>query len=205
MRLPLAALTTLAFLSSPVLAEDTPVAGSVDPLAPVMLKIAGGETGNDPNAYRALYGGGHFGFPQWPGRPGPAGVSHAAGKYQFQPGTWKLAATEYMAAGNPAPDFGNDADQEAVGRFWAQRTYRKNTGRDLVDDASKGEVDYSALASEWSSLGRRSGKSLARRPVRTAAEAASAPVASPATSSNWNVFAEGEDGGQSFLITGKHQ
>jgi len=155
MRLPLAALTTLAFLSSPVLAEDTPVAGSVDPLAPVMLKIAGGETGNDPNAYRALYGGGHFGFPQWSGRPGPAGISHAAGKYQFQPGTWKLAATEYVAAGNPVPDFRNDADQEAVGRFWAQRTYRKNTGRDLVDDASKDSVDYSALSGEWSSLRHR--------------------------------------------------
>jgi hypothetical protein len=32
------------------------------------------------------------GFPQWSGRQGPAGISHAAGKYQFQPGTWAEGA-----------------------------------------------------------------------------------------------------------------
>jgi hypothetical protein len=30
-----------------------------------------------------------YGFPQWPGKMGPAGMSHAAGAYQFQPGTWR--------------------------------------------------------------------------------------------------------------------
>jgi hypothetical protein len=33
------------------------------------------------------------GFPQWPGRPGPRGQSHAAGLYQFEPGTWDPVAT----------------------------------------------------------------------------------------------------------------
>jgi hypothetical protein len=34
-----------------------------------------------------------YGFPIWSGKVGPAGVSHAAGAYQFQPGTWaKYAA-----------------------------------------------------------------------------------------------------------------
>ena len=30
-----------------------------------------------------------YGFPKWPGKMGPAGMSHAAGAYQFQPGTWR--------------------------------------------------------------------------------------------------------------------
>jgi len=152
-RLSLVVLTTFVAGAASAYGAEAPAA-SQDPLAPVMAKIALGETGNDPDAYRALYGGGHFGFPQWEGRAGPAGISHAAGKYEFQPGTWKLAATEYIAAGNPAPDFAVPADQEAVARFWARRTYKKNTGRDLVDDAAKGTVNYSALAGEWSSLGR---------------------------------------------------
>ncbi len=204
MSLPLIALTTFAVISVPVIAAEVPPTSSQDLLAPVMAVIAGGETGADPNAYRALYGGGHFGFPQWEGRAGPAGISHAAGKYQFQPGTWKLAATEYISAGNPVPDFRNDADQEAVGRFWAQRTYKKNTGRNLVDDAAKGAVDYSALAGEWSSL-RSSRKPFApKRAPKTAVIASQ--VEPPAAAGKWNVFADGaEDAGQSFLITGRSQ
>lgn len=34
------------------------------------------------------------GFPIWEGRQGPAGISHAAGLYQFQPGTWRPIARE---------------------------------------------------------------------------------------------------------------
>ena len=32
------------------------------------------------------------GFPQWPGKMGPSGISHAAGGYQFEPGTWNQYA-----------------------------------------------------------------------------------------------------------------
>ncbi len=202
MSLPLIALTTFVALSVPAVAADAP-ASSQDPLGPVMAVIAGGETGTDPNAYRALYGGGHFGFPQWEGRAGPAGISHAAGKYQFQPRTWKIAATEYVAAGNPVPDFRNDADQEAVGRFWAERTYKKNTGRNLIDDATKGSVDYSALAGEWSSLRIRKPFAPKRAP-KTAVIASH--VDPPVAAGKWNVFADGGEGaGQSFLITGQNQ
>lgn len=35
-----------------------------------------------------------YGFPQWPGAIGPQGRSHAAGAYQFQPGTWGPAAAK---------------------------------------------------------------------------------------------------------------
>ncbi len=202
MSLPLIALA-FTVISVPVIAAEVPVS-SQDPLGPVMAVIAGGETGADPNAYRALYGGGHFGFPQWEGRAGPAGISHAAGKYQFQPGTWKIAATEYISAGNPVPDFRNDADQESVGRFWAQRTYKKSTGRNLVDDATKGSVDYSALAGEWSSLRIR--KPFAPKRAPKTAVGAPLPVDSPASAGKWNVFADGGEGaGQSFLIVGQNQ
>jgi hypothetical protein len=33
-----------------------------------------------------------FGFPIWDGKPGPQGISHAAGAYQFEPGTWETYA-----------------------------------------------------------------------------------------------------------------
>ena len=33
-----------------------------------------------------------YGFPQWAGKMGPAGISHAAGGYQFEPATWDPAA-----------------------------------------------------------------------------------------------------------------
>lgn len=44
-----------------------------------------------------------YGFPIWDGRPGPQGVSHAAGLYQIQPGTWrpyaeKLGVTDFSPA-----------------------------------------------------------------------------------------------------------
>jgi hypothetical protein len=34
------------------------------------------------------------GLPQWEGRMGPKGISHAAGLFQFQPGTWRPIARE---------------------------------------------------------------------------------------------------------------
>jgi hypothetical protein len=60
--------------------------------------IVASESGGNPNVG---YGGVDLsnaprdpetGFPQWSGRMGPAGISHAAGKYQFQPATWAEGA-----------------------------------------------------------------------------------------------------------------
>jgi len=72
---------------------------------------AGGDVGSDPSETDIIgresggkpyvgYGGvdlsnkplNQFGFPIWEGRMGPAGISHAAGLYQFQPGTWATYA-----------------------------------------------------------------------------------------------------------------
>lgn len=44
-----------------------------------------------------------YGFPIWAGKMGPAGISHAAGAYQFQPATWEryakpLGVTDFSAA-----------------------------------------------------------------------------------------------------------
>ena len=118
-----------------------------------MARIYQGESGGDPTK---LYGGGNFGFPNWSGRMGPAGISHAAGLAQDQPGTWHDAATGWMAANpdQPAPDFNKPADQDKVNRFLATKTYHEKTGRDLISDAQAGNVDYSALAGQWPSLAK---------------------------------------------------
>jgi hypothetical protein len=133
-------------------ATPIPTDNADDPLAPVMARIAKGETGGNPDPYTAKYGGGNFGFPDWEGRPGPAGISHAAGKLQWQPATWNAAAKDMVAQGLPAPDFKNPADQERAGRFWAVKTYHDKTGRNLIEDAKNNRVDYSALAGQWPSL-----------------------------------------------------
>jgi muramidase (phage lysozyme) len=58
----------------------------------LLTALAGGEA----SGWNELCGGGTFHdyskFPDWPGRPGPAGISHSAGYFQFQPGTWKDVA-----------------------------------------------------------------------------------------------------------------
>jgi hypothetical protein len=140
--------------SAPLASASAPSANpqqGADPLAPVMARIYQGESGGNPNA---LYGGGNFGFPNWAGRMGPAGISHAAGLAQDQPGTWHDAVVGWMAAnpGQPAPNFNNPKDQDKVNRFLAVKTYYEKTGRDLISDARAGKVDYSALAGLWPSL-----------------------------------------------------
>lgn len=112
-----------------------------------MAKIASGESGGDYNA--------RYGFPDLPGAPGPQGESHALGKYQFEPGTWKQAASAYHAAhpGAPAPSFNNPVDQDRVARGWAIRTYGVDkNGHTLPEAAAAGTVDYARLAGQWPSL-----------------------------------------------------
>lgn len=144
--------------SAPQAPPPQPQAPADDPLAPVMAKIAGGESGGSPDPYTARYG-----FPQQPGAAGPAGISHAAGKYQFEPGTWVQTSREMVAQGQPAPNFANPADQERVARFLAQKTYKQNTGRDLASDAAAGKVDYPALSGQWPSLKQTAGRDLVER------------------------------------------
>lgn len=89
-----------------------------------------------------------YGFPQWSGKMGPAGISHAAGAYQFQPGTWKTVASKYGL------NFQNNADQDAGAWYLAQETYANKTGRSLDADLDTGYLSQlqSALKSTWTSV-----------------------------------------------------
>ena len=86
------------------LPQDPKVAGPL---------IKGKESGGNYNAGYAPPGQapvdlshaplGSDGFPQWAGNQGPAGISHAAGAYQFEPATWRrYAATLGITDFSPA-------------------------------------------------------------------------------------------------------
>ena len=86
----------------------------------------------DPRDYNELVGGGRFDgfdhFPIWQGRQFPTGISHAAGRYQFQPRTWAEVAGELGLK-----DF-SPASQDAGAWYLAARVYRRVTRRDLEQD-----------------------------------------------------------------------
>jgi muramidase (phage lysozyme) len=125
--------------------------------------IARGES--DPTAkaegispYYILYGGGSFGgfperlgyagFPEWEGKDN----SHAAGRYQFEPATWKgiLPWFGYTAS----PNFRNPDDQDWGAWFLAQQDYGARTGRELISDLAQGRIDNvgGILRPTWTSM-----------------------------------------------------
>lgn len=114
--------------------------------------LALGETGNSSYAATEGFGGANlensptnqYGFPQWEG----SGTTHAAGIFQFQPGTWDSLASQFNL------NFGNVSDQEAGGWYLAQQAYQGKTGRSLYDDLSSGNLGSvnSALQSIWPSV-----------------------------------------------------
>ena len=115
--------------------------------------LALGETGNSPNAATLGTGGVDLsgattdasGFPLWQG----TGNSHAAGIFQFQPGTWAPLASTYGL------NFSNPADQEAGAWILAQQTYANATGGNLEADLqtpSKFTQIQNALRSVWPSV-----------------------------------------------------
>lgn len=112
-------------------------------------RIAAGESRGD---YSVLYGGGHFSgsqFPEWSGRAGPAGPSHAAGKYQFEPGTWR-SVSQSLGLTDFSPE-----SQEKGAWYLAQSDYRARTGRDLVQDLkdpNRQQQIFQALTPTWTSL-----------------------------------------------------
>lgn len=85
-----------------------------------------------------------YGFPIW----GGFGNSHAAGAYQFQPGTWDKYAKDYNL------QFQNPGDQNAGAWYLAQDTYKQKTGGDLASDLKAGKYTsiQSALAAVWPSV-----------------------------------------------------
>lgn len=112
------------------------MSGNIDAFLQV-IKI-----GESNDNYRALLGGGNFSsFSDHPvytdGFKG-VGNSHAAGAYQFQPGTWKDAQT---ALG--LPDF-SPASQDAAAVYLIRR-------RGAYDDITMGRIDVAVgkLAGEW--------------------------------------------------------
>ena len=85
-----------------------------------------------------------YGFPQWSG----FGSSHAAGEYQFQPGTWDPLASTYGL------NFSNPQDQSAGAWYEAQQVYQQKTGGSLMDALSSGNYAsvQQALAGTWPSV-----------------------------------------------------
>ena len=106
--------------------------------------------------YGTLYGGGSMkgmdrdetGFPIWSGKDN----SHAAGRYQFEPATWKEEYTKLGLTGGMTPE-----NQDAAAWDLAQTRYKSVTGRDLSADLTngdKGSQISDALHGTWTSLGK---------------------------------------------------
>lgn len=123
-----------------------------------------GETGRTPWAAIEGVGGTNlssyatdqYGFPQW----GGYGDSHAAGAYQFQPGTWDEIASKFGL------NFQNPQDQTEGAWYYAQQTYAAKTGGSLQAALDAGDYTsvQNALKSAWPSVtgnGATGGKTLA--------------------------------------------
>lgn len=125
-----------------------------DPTQSAFLSaLALGESGGSPDAYSVGVGGhslsgasvDQYGFPQWQGQ----GNSHAAGAFQFEPGTWDAIAAQYGL------NFSNPADQNAGAWYLAEQTYSNATGGQSLETALQNK-DYTgiqnALRSVWPSV-----------------------------------------------------
>lgn len=124
-----------------------------DPLQQSFLgALAQGESGGFSAPQSVGYGGsdlsGHatdaYGFPQWSG----VGNTHAAGTYQFQPGTWGEVASQHNL------NFQNPQDQDAGAWYYAQDRYAQATGGSLSDALAAGQYSsvQDALKEEWPSV-----------------------------------------------------
>ena len=117
-----------------------------------LAALAQGETGGSTFASTEGVGGSNlagdavdqYGFPQWEGE----GNSHAAGTYQFQPGTWDTIASEFNL------NFSSASDQSAGAWYLAEQTYQQQTGGSLESALQSGDYSsiQSALASVWPSV-----------------------------------------------------
>ena len=125
--------------------------------------LAIGESGPRPD-YTILYGGAHFlpttpsrqgyyDFPLWPGQDN----SHAAGRYQFEPATWK-DVVERLDLGHTIKSFRNPDDQDLGAWLLAQDDFHRKGGANLLTELRGGSDDDLAnvattLKSTWTSLG----------------------------------------------------
>lgn len=116
-----------------------------------LAALAKGESGGVTGAATVGTGGKNlsgyavdqYGFPQWEGQ----GDSHAAGIFQFQPGTWSEIASKYGL------NFANPQDQAQGAWYLAQERYAAKTGHELDADLDKGAFSsiQSALQGTWTS------------------------------------------------------
>ncbi len=107
--------------------------------------------------YVILYGGGSFeglpdragynGFPDWPGKDN----SHAAGRYQFQPATWRGIVLRFKPG---IPNFRDPGDQDWGAWFLAQSDYGMRTGHPLYQALKAGQTGDvgDVLQPTWTSM-----------------------------------------------------
>jgi muramidase (phage lysozyme) len=126
-----------AFLDAVAVGESDPSARH-EGISPYFILYAGGSFEALPDRE------GYFGFPYWPGLDN----SHAAGRYQFEPATWKGIAETFPGG---TPNFRDSGDQDWGAWFLAQANYRVEP---LLAALQAGRTlgIAAALKSTWTSL-----------------------------------------------------
>ena len=135
-----AATARRAFLDALAEGEST-VLAAAEGISPYFILCGGGSFEHLP--------GDAIGFPIWDGLQGPWGVSHAAGRWQFEPET---AHAQFAKLG--LKSFRDPASQDAAAWDLACTVYHDRTGRVLPDDllASRLNLVATVLQSTWTSL-----------------------------------------------------
>lgn len=156
-----------AFLDALAVGESDPVAKR-EGISPYFILLGGGSFEHLP--------GDATGFPIWAGLHGSWGVSHAAGRYQFQPGTWAS-----MAARLGLTNFRDPAQQDAAAWDLATSVYSHVAARDLLSDLTSDMLDLvaSALQSTWTSLNPNTFPTRYRMAL-SSSEAPPVPIVAPA-------------------------
>jgi muramidase (phage lysozyme) len=131
------------------------------------------------SGYNKLCGGGTFSdfskFPEWDGVHVDGVLSHAAGRYQFEPATWHEEAVRLGLS-----DF-SASSQDAAGWSLAVRTYHARTNRELAADLAAGHFGdvAPALHATWPSLSPETFPARFRQAL-AALQSASTPTPAPA-------------------------
>ncbi len=131
--------------------QITPIAATdfSAPIQAFLIALSYGESEHDADSYTELCGGDHFDgfatFPDWQGIGDP--ISHAAGRYQFEPATWRE-----MAGRLGLTDFSPTSQDHAAWGL-ASEVYQR-TGRILLDDLHRDDLAgiAAALRSTWTSV-----------------------------------------------------
>jgi muramidase (phage lysozyme) len=119
------------------------------------LAVGESSASDDDAAYSILFGGGHFeappwpeGFPQWSGRVYNGWMTHAAGRYQDEPQTWRQQQEKLGL-----PDFSPESQDKANWDL-AETVYHARTSKQLLAQLVAKELSGIAgqLHSTWTSL-----------------------------------------------------